>query len=133
MCDSQCERQTHLHHRLVSVTHIVRDRHIDMLSSCDIDRHIDMLSSCDIESIIDRHIESMTSTCYHLVSSNLSTVLFDRHIDVPSSCEFDRHIDMLSHVAKKNCAISQPLLNEGTCMREYSTIRPIRHISFTSF
>jgi len=34
---------------------------------------------------------------------------------------------------QKNCAISHPLLNEGTCIREYSTIRPIRHISFKSF
>jgi hypothetical protein len=34
---------------------------------------------------------------------------------------------------EQNCAIPHPLLNEGTCMREYSTIRPIRHISFTSF
>jgi hypothetical protein len=24
----------------------------------------------------------------------------------------------------KNCAISHPRLNEGTCIREYSTIRP---------
>jgi hypothetical protein len=39
-----------------------------------------------------------------------------------------------THVAnKKNCAISHPLLNEGTFIREYSTIRPIRHISFKSF
>ena len=26
---------------------------------------------------------------------------------------------------QKNCAISHPLLNEGTFIREYSTIRPI--------
>jgi len=25
---------------------------------------------------------------------------------------------------QKNCAISHPLLNEETCIREYSTIRP---------
>jgi hypothetical protein len=33
----------------------------------------------------------------------------------------------------KNCAISHPLPNEETCIREYSTIRPIKHISFKSF
>ena len=36
-----------------------------------------------------------------------------------SSCEFDRH----RYGEQKNCAISHPLLNEGSCIREYSTIR----------
>ena len=40
---------------------------------------------------------------------------------------------MACHVANKNCAISHPRLNEGTFIREYSTIRPIRYISFKSF
>jgi hypothetical protein len=33
-------------------------------------------------------------------------------------------------MANKNCAISNTRLNEGTGIREYPTIRPIRHISF---
>jgi len=59
-------RQTH--NETVTLTHNVRERHIDILSSCEFDRHTDMLSSCE----------------------------FDRHTDMLSSCEFDRHIYMLS-------------------------------------
>jgi hypothetical protein len=36
----------------------------------------------------------------------------------------------MAHKKLRNFA---PLLNEGTFIREYSTIRPIGHISFTSF
>ena len=44
----------------------------------------------------------------------------------------DDMIDSMRTVANKKCAISHPRLNEGTCMREYSTIRKILRISFKS-
>jgi len=34
----------------------------------------------------------------------------------------------MAHVANKNCAISHPRLNEGKCIREYSTIRLLSNI-----
>ncbi len=132
-------------------------RHIGMLSSCEFERHTGMLSSsCEFDRHIDilwvrqthRHLVSSTDTSTSCEFDRHIDILRDRHIDImwvrqthrhhvsstdtSTSCEFDRHIEILRvrhcHVANKNCAISHPLLNEGTCIREYSKFRPMECI-----
>ncbi len=87
-------------------------RHIGMLSSsCEFDRHIGMLSSsCEF----DRHIGQLSSSCE-----------FERHAGIlrvrPTHRHAIHHLVNSSTVWRtKICAISHPLLNEGTCIREYS-------------
>ena len=56
-----------------------------------------------------------------------------------SQIEYSRPLKVLWNphfnvdVAKKTCAISYQLLNEGRCICEYSKFREIKYISFKSF
>ena len=83
-------------------------------------------------SVLDGLWLTDTSACYnHLVSSTGISICHS------SSCEFDGYIGMLSGMANKNVVISHPLLNEGNCIREYSTISQFdtllwNHLNFHS-
>jgi hypothetical protein len=70
--------------------------------------HVTRVSSTDTSACYQHLVSwTYTSACYHLVSQVVT-------LKLSSTCTSPRYGE------QKNGAISHPLLNEGTCIREYS-------------